>query len=115
MVLLDELHAALVTPEGLLAAVDLLVPLQQVLLDEAHAALAALEGPLPGMDEDVPPQVVGAPESSAAVVADVRFLTGGQDGAFSVSNQRRLGRCARLPLGFDSLRFWLWQIGRAHV
>lgn len=64
VVLLDELHAALVAPERLLPAVDLLVPLQQVLLDEAHAALAALERPLPGVNEHVPAQVVGAPEGA---------------------------------------------------
>lgn len=110
VVFLDELHAALVAAERLLAAVDLLVPLQEVFLDEAHAALAALERPLPGVDEHVSPQVIGAPESSAAVVADVRFLAWGEDGAFSVSDRGRFGRCARLPLGFDSLRFWLWPL-----
>ncbi len=76
-----------------------------------RAALAALEGPLPGVDEDVPPQVVAAPESGATVMADVRFLTRGEQGAFPVSHQRRFGRCAQLPLGFDSLRFfWLWPL-----
>lgn len=110
VVLLDELHAALIASERLLSAVDLLVSLQQVFLDEAHTALAALEGSLSGVNEDVPPQVVGASESSTAVVADVRFLTWGEDGAFSVSDQRRFGRCAWLPLGFDSLRFWLWPL-----
>lgn len=110
VVLLDELHAALVAAEGLLPAVDLLVPLQEVLLDEAHAALAALEGPLAGVDEDVAPQVIGAAESGATVIADMRFLAGGQDGTFPFSRQRRFGRCTWLPLGFDSLRFWLWPL-----
>lgn len=110
VVLLDELHAALVAPERLLPAVDLLVPLQQVLLDEAHTALAALERPLPGVNEHVPAQVVGAPEGSAAVFADVRFLTRGRDGTFRVSHQGGFGRSAGLPLGFDSLSFWLWPL-----
>lgn len=91
VVLLDELHATLVAPEGLLPTVDLLVSLQQVLLDEAHAALAALERPLPGVNEHMSAQVVRAPEGSAAVFADVRFLTWGRDGTFRISHQGGFG------------------------
>lgn len=114
VVLLDELHATLVTAKRLLSAVDLLMPLQEVFLNETHAALAALERPLSRVDEHVSPQVIGASESSATVIADMRFLTWGEDGAFSISNHRRFGRGAGLPLGFDSLRFWLWPLRLFH-
>lgn len=60
------------------------------------------------MNEDMSPQMIGASESSTTVITDMRFLTWGEDGTFSISNQRRFGRCTWLPLGFDSLRFWLW-------
>lgn len=110
MVLLDELHAALITAKWLLSTVNFLMSLQQIFLNETHATLAALERSLSCVDEDMSAQVVGAPESGATVFADVRFLTWGKNGTFSISHQRRFGRSARLPLGFDSLRFWLWPL-----